>query len=109
MLTEGIIIAIIVQSAAIIIAILKMAYDFRQVKRDTKHAANEMRTNGGTTVKDQLNRIEERHAIYDERLQLLHDADVNDRAAAKIVHDQIYDKINQVASTVDRIKEDLEA
>ena len=108
-MTEGIIIAIIVQSAAIVIAVLKMAYDFRQVKRDTKHAAGELRTNGGTTIKDQLNRIEERHKIYDERLQLLHDADSNDQAAAKIVHDQIYGKINEVAATVDQIKEDLEA
>lgn len=123
-MTEAIIVAMIVQFGLIIVAIInnrkldenkralaKVAEhaDIASKNADTAAAAaaetnNQFKNNGGSTIKDQMDRIERRFIDHDQRMNLLQQADINDRNAAQSAHKAIYDAIHEVAKDVSDVK-----
>ena len=92
-----------------------------------EQARDELRPNGGSTVKDAVNRIE-RHleeglsAVRDDiglvredvrgakrDIGRLADADQADRDAASKAHDQIHRRIDQTRHDIDRLRTDYDA
>ena len=115
--TEAVVVSIIVNVALIIVALINNgrlnfnAKKLDEVKRKADEAvsaavvsANEVsgqfKNNGGSTIKDQLDRIENRFLQTSESLNLLQEVDILDRKAAALAHKEIYSAIEAVAKTV---------
>ena len=115
MMTELIVVTIIVQLTAVVlalvnrhnIAVAKEQQNSSEKKLDkvsqvATSTSLQFVNNGGSTIKDQMDRIERRFIHQDQRMNLLQQADINDRNAAGDAHAAIYEAIRTVSSDMQK-------
>ena len=95
-LSTEILVALIAAIGAILVALVNTLNNIRSRNLAEKTHKKQlefnaqMKPNGGSTIKDQLNRIENRLATHEERMLTLHKVDAEDRAAAREIHERMF-------------------